>query len=199
MAHYNAESAWGYMKKYKSNKKTFHRTYSMNTCPTGDGIKSMKRISGYYPLFVLISIIFGVSLILSLRSNGGTMSFMNSFMAGFFISFSFFKILDVRGFANSYIRYDIIASKSVFYAYTYPFIELGLGLLYVSGIYPKIVNSITAGIMLIGLFGIINAIAKRKKLNCACMGTIINLPLSVVSVLENTIMIIMAVVKLFLA
>ena len=35
------------------------------------------------------------------------MQAMNVFMAGFFLSFSFFKMPDLKGFAESYSMYDV--------------------------------------------------------------------------------------------
>jgi len=37
------------------------------------------------------------------------MRWMNHFMAGFFLVFSFFKLLNLKGFAESYSMYDIVA------------------------------------------------------------------------------------------
>ena len=56
--------------------------------------------------------------------------FMPNFMAGFFLVFSFFKLLDLAGFAKSYAIYDVLAKKMPTYGYIYPFIELGLGAAY---------------------------------------------------------------------
>lgn len=35
----------------------------------------------------------------------------NVFIAGFFLTFSFFKMLDLKGFAKSYAMYYVVAKK----------------------------------------------------------------------------------------
>ena len=52
---------------------------------------------------------------------------MRHFMAGFFIVFAFFKLLNIQGFADSYRMYDIVAAKWPGWGYVYPFVELALG------------------------------------------------------------------------
>ena len=44
---------------------------------------------------------------------------MNFFMAGFFLVFSFFKFLNLKGFVKVYQTYDLIAKKIPFYGYHY--------------------------------------------------------------------------------
>ncbi len=55
----------------------------------------------YQPLLLILGLI-------AVASFAGS-SWMMSFMAGFFIVFGAFKLLDVSAFANAYARYDIIA------------------------------------------------------------------------------------------
>ena len=64
----------------------------------------------YKPLIIIFSFITGVALIGARINNGiNWMHFMNYFMASFFITFSFFKLLDLKAFAESYSMYDIVA------------------------------------------------------------------------------------------
>jgi hypothetical protein len=51
-------------------------------------------------------------------------------MAGFFITFSYFKIINLKEFATSYSMYDIVAKKWKNWGYVYAFIELMLGISY---------------------------------------------------------------------
>ena len=55
------------------------------------------------------------------------MLWMRYFMAGFFIVFSFFKFLNLAGFAESYAMYDELAKRVKVYGLVYPFLELFLG------------------------------------------------------------------------
>ena len=45
---------------------------------------------------------------------------MNDFMAGFFIVFGAFKIINLPSFVEAYQKYDLIARRSRAYAYAYP-------------------------------------------------------------------------------
>jgi len=72
---------------------------------------------------------------------------MRYFMAGFFIVFSFFKFLDLKGFAESYSMYDILAMKVNTYGFIYPFIELSLGIAYLTNFKPTYTNAVTIAVM----------------------------------------------------
>lgn len=120
------------------------------------------------------------------------MKTMRYFMAGFFIVFSFFKCLDLTGFADSYQMYDVLASKSRAYAVSYPFIELGLGILYLLNLFPVETNIATATIMGISIIGVIRAVVSKTKIQCACLGSVFNLPMTTVTIIEDGLMIIMA-------
>ncbi len=82
----------------------------------------------YYPLLLLSAILFGVVGIVELRFGAfDPTRAMQNFMGAFFLAFAFFKFLDLRGFADSYRMYDIVARRLPFYGFVYPFIELALG------------------------------------------------------------------------
>jgi len=123
-------------------------------------------------------------------------TWMGNFMAGFFLIFSFFKLLDIPAFAKAYQSYDIIASKIKWYGYVYPFIELGLGLSYIFFYDSEITNLTTAIVMFVGLIGVSRSVIQKSKIQCACLGTVFNLPMSYVTIIENGIMLIMALFML---
>ena len=118
---------------------------------------------------------------------------MRLFMAGFFLVFSFFKFLDVAGFASVFRGYDLVARVLPGYGRAYPFIELVLGLAYLTNVAPAATNIATAIIMAVGLAGVIRAVVSKQSIRCACLGTGINLPMSTVTIIENSVMLIMAV------
>lgn len=122
--------------------------------------------------------------------------FMSYFMAGFFLVFSFFKMLDLRGFATSYAMYDVLAKKLPIYGYIYPFIELGLGIAYLLDYRPILVNTITLFVMLFSSTGVILAVTNKQKIRCACLGTGFNLPMTKVTIIEDLIMAVMATLML---
>lgn len=124
------------------------------------------------------------------------MRWMNHFMAGFFLVFSFFKMLDVQAFANSYAMYDIVARKIKWWGYLYPFVELGLGILLLFAIQPVITNWVTLFVMSISLIGVLQSVYNKKTIQCACLGTVFNLPMSTVTIIEDGLMIVMSIIML---
>ena len=126
------------------------------------------------------------------------MLFMNHFMAGFFIVFSFFKFLNLRAFADSYAMYDIIAKKIPVYGYVYPFIELLLGIAFLTAFNPFLTNVATIIIMGISSIGVIESVLNKKKIQCACLGTVFNLPMSSITIVEDLLMVSMSLIMLII-
>ncbi len=150
-------------------------------------------LSTFKPLLLVLGYILGVVLLVALTtSNWNLMSLMRYYMAGFFIAFSFFKMLDVRGFANSFSMYDPIAKRAPIYGYIYPFIELGLGALFLTGIQPIFTNVLTLIIIGIGTIGVVSSVLDKREIKCACLGTGFNLPMTTVTIIENSMMLVMA-------
>ncbi len=119
-------------------------------------------------------------------------------MGGFFIVFSFFKMLNLRGFASSYASYDVIAKRWMPYGYVYPFIELALGVAFLLRFKPFATNLATVVVMAISSIGVIQSLLQKKKIQCACLGTVFNLPMSSVTLIEDLLMVGMAVAMLTL-
>ena len=80
--------------------------------------------------------------------------FMAHFMAGFFLVFSAFKLLDIQGFAKGYAEYDLLAMRVKAYGFVYPFIELALGIGYLSIPTNFYLNLFTVMIMIFGGIGV---------------------------------------------
>src|SRR5690606_4893191 len=110
----------------------------------------------------------------------------------FFLVFSFFKLLKLNAFAEGYRTYDLIARRFPAYAYVYPFIELGLGLAFVTGVAPLAVNIITLVVMGVSSLGVVQSLLRKTQFQCACLGTVIQLPLSKVTLFEDLLMVVMS-------
>ena len=121
---------------------------------------------------------------------------MRNFMGGFFLTFSFFKILNLKGFKESYAMYDIIAKKYSNWGYIYAFTELTLGLAFLLNIAPLYVNSVTLIIMSLSIIGVLQSVLNKEKIQCACLGDVFDLPMSTVTIIEDAIMIVMSFVML---
>ena len=153
------------------------------------------KLRTYYPLLLILSFVSTVALLAEVRSGGhfDWVSVMNSFMSGFFLVFAFFKLLDVPAFVAAFQTYDVVARRSVSYGYAYPFIELSLGIAFLVGAFPLWTNLATAAVMGIGIIGVVDALRAKRKIQCACLGTVFNLPMSSVTLVENGVMLTMAI------
>lgn len=153
--------------------------------------------STYKPLILIFLYIIGISIYVSINDgNFDYHIFMNIFMVGFFITFSFFKLLDLKGFAESYSTYDILAKKIPAYGYVYPFIELTLGIAYLLNYKPEYTNIATIIVMGFSSIGVIQSVLDRKKIRCACLGSVFNLPMSTITIIEDLLMVLMAAISL---
>ena len=121
---------------------------------------------------------------------------MMDFMGLFFLVFGFFKLLDLKGFPDSFAMYDPLAKAFRVYGWAYPFIELGLGTLLLLRIGLVPVFAITLLLLSITTVGILRSILDKREIRCACLGTWLNLPMTEATLIENAIMIIMAVYML---
>ena len=117
---------------------------------------------------------------------------MLDFMGLFYIVFSFFKILDLKGFPESFRMYDPIAKVFPIYGWIYPFFETILGLMFLIRFEVKI--ALISTIMFLGIttVGVTKTLLERKKIQCACLGTTLKLPMTEATFIENAIMILMA-------
>lgn len=148
----------------------------------------------YKPVLLLFAFITGISFLVQVQNDSFSwMKWMQSFMAGFFLAFSFFKLLNIQGFADSYSTYDIIAKNWRGYAFIYAFIELGLGVAYLIGFSPVVTNAITLFVMSISLVGVLQSVLNKRKIRCACLGDVFNLPMSTITIIEDALMILMSV------
>jgi cation transport ATPase len=153
-----------------------------------------------YPLFLIVGYIAGtVALVAFATGERSPHVLMRYFMAGFFLVFSFFKLLDLRGFADAYRSYDLLARAAPAWSYAYPFVELGLGAAYLLNLAPTATNLATLILMLVGAAGVLKSLLARQAIRCACLGTALNLPMTKVTLVEDLAMAAMAAVMLVTA
>lgn len=151
----------------------------------------------YKPLILIFLYLLGGVLLLQLRSGFAMLTGMQDFMGGFFLIFSFFKFLNLRKFADAYATYDVIAKRWSPYGLAYPFIELSLGVLFVSGLFPLWTNIATFLIMGVSTVGVVKALNEKRTIECACLGTVFNLPMTKVTLFEDLLMTFMALGMIF--
>lgn len=158
---------------------------------------SKSWLNTYKPILLIFGYTLGISFLLA-TDNGelNLMHFMRYFMAAFFLSFSFFKFIDLKGFAESYRMYDVVAMRYGFWALLYPFVELSLGLSFLMNINPLITNILTLIVMSVSIIGVIQSVIRKQQIQCACLGAVFNLPMSTVTIIEDSIMILMSAMML---
>lgn len=172
---------------------------SENAKPIGMNEKNENTLTSYYPIFLIAIYIIGIASINNFHQHGiNWQGWMNQFMAGFFLVFSAFKLLDIKGFAEGYATYDLLARRWYTYGYIYPFLELGLGILYLGTWFPIATQILTIFIMGFSSLGVINSLLKKQKLKCACLGTILNVPLSSITLIEDLTMVGLAIFSLIM-
>jgi cation transport ATPase len=150
-------------------------------------------LSTYKPLLIILAYISGVTLAVQWAQGRFVLDeWMRHFMAGFFLVFSFFKLLDVRSFANAYAGYDLLAARWHGWGLLYPFVELALGVAYLLNLYPPAVHTATVLVMGFSSIGVILAVRRKQQIACACLGSVFNLPMSTVTIIEDLAMVAMA-------
>ena len=180
---------------------------------------SKSWLATYYPLLLIVSFILGGSLLLQIGLHAAAMGepmglgmhlmmglhtvtfseTMRYFMAGFFIVFAFFKLLDVRAFADAYAGYDLLAARWHGWGMVYPFVELALGMAYLAYWQPAVTHWATIIVMGFSAMGVIQAVMNKTKIRCACLGSVFNLPMSTVTIVEDVGMVLMAAFMLMSA
>ncbi|UKT63583.1 heavy-metal-associated domain-containing protein [Pedobacter mucosus] len=167
--------------------------------PTNAIEEKKSWLETYKPILLIFGYVTAIAAIVSWQNNTiNLMVFMRIFMAGFFLTFSFFKLLSLKAFAESYAMYDIVAKKFSPWGYIYAFIELGLGLSFALNLFPTAVNWVTLIVMTVSIFGVLESVLNKRKIQCACLGAVFNLPMSTVTIVEDAIMIAMSAAMLVL-
>jgi copper chaperone CopZ len=152
-----------------------------------------------YPLALIIAYIAGATALVAVATGDrSAATLMRHFMAGFFLVFSFFKLLDLRGFVDAYRSYDLVARAVPAWGGLYPFVELALGVAYLLNLARVAVNAVTLVLMLVGSVGVLKALLDKRAIRCACLGTALNLPMTTVTLVEDLGMAAMAAAMLLM-
>ena len=151
----------------------------------------VSKIKQLKPLFIILAYISITSLLLNFK-NWDSTNAMLDFMGLFYIIFSFFKILDIKGFSISFRMYDPLAKRVPLYGAIYPFIEILLGIMFLTRIEVELAIILTIIVLGITTVGVTQTLLNKKSISCACLGTTLKLPMTEATFIENALMIIMA-------
>lgn len=172
---------------------------SENCCSAPEPPKP-KRFKAYLPLIVIVvvTLLAAAAKQLHYGEAGTFKDAMHDWMGFFLLVFAMLKLFDLSGFADGFQMYDLLAKRSRPYALIYPFLELALGLAFLSQWEPKAVYVATIILLGFGSIGVLTALAKGLDVKCACMGSSLNVPLSTVAVVEDLGMAAMALAMLLM-
>lgn len=171
------------------NEVAKNKTLNINSTTEKTKIEQLK------PLLIIIFYITSASVLLHYK-NWSWKEVMLDFMGLFYIVFSFFKMLDLKGFPASFKMYDPLAKRLPIYGWVYPFIETVLGIMFLMRFEINIALIITVLILGITTIGVTKTLLDKKSIKCACLGTALKLPMTEATFIENTIMIVMAMLML---
>lgn len=149
----------------------------------------------YKPVIALFSVAALMACVVSWLAHGSVFSGRT---AEWFISISMVllglqKLQDVEKFAAMFLNYDLLARRWPGYGYVYPFVETGAGLLMMAGVATSISAPVILFVAGVGAVSVFKAVYLDKRdLKCACVGGDSKVPLGFVSLLENVMMVGMA-------
>ncbi|MCQ0972060.1 glutaredoxin [Paracoccus sp. TK19116] len=152
----------------------------------------------YKPVIYLFAVAAATALALSI----GFIGAITWQTLGWFISISMIllgmqKLRDIESFSTMFLNYDVLARRHVPYAYVYPWVETGAGVLMTGMLLPWLAAPAALVISTIGAWSVFKAVyIDKRELKCACVGGGSNVPLGFVSLTENLAMMGMSIVML---
>ena len=181
--------------KYTLSEKKERNVFTSSSISEMPMEEEKSKLQQLKPLLIIIFYIATASILLHYK-NWSWNAFMLDFMGLFFIVFSFFKMLDLKGFPASFSMYDPLAKRVPTYGKIYPFIETALGIMFLMRFEVQIALVLTLVVLGLTTIGVSKTLLNKKSIRCACLGTALKLPMTEATFIENAIMIVMAVLML---
>ena len=180
--------------KFTVSKKEGEHELTSTNAPEVSQEKS--KLQQLKPLLLILLYISAAGVLLHYKDWSWS-ELMLDFMGLFYIVFAFFKMLDLKGFPESFKMYDPLAKRLPIYGWMYPFIETALGLMFLMRFEVDIALIMTLVVLGITTIGVTKTLMDKKSIRCACLGTALKLPMTEATLIENSIMIAMAALMLF--
>ncbi len=177
------------------NKYTIAEMSGQNNGSVQGEATEKSKLRQLGPLFLIFFYLLAACFLLN-YSDWDSKEAMLDFMGLFYIVFSFFKLLDLKGFPDSFRMYDPLAKAIPAYGWAYPFLEVVLGLLLLMRFQVAVALVATVVILGITTFGVTKTLLDKKSIRCACLGTALKLPMTEATFIENAIMLVMALIML---
>ncbi len=147
-----------------------------------------------------VAVLFAMTALMALAASVAAFGSPFTVQAGqWFIAFSMcalalLKLQDVDRFATMFLNYDLLARRWVPYGTIYPYAEGLAGVLMAAGVLTWLSAPVALFIGGIGAVSVFKAVyVDKRSIKCACVGGSSNVPLGFVSMLENVMMVAMAV------
>ena len=138
-----------------------------------------------------VIVVFAVAFLLSFSTNFNMISFMGYAL----VMLATLKLMSLQSFYTSFKKYDLVTKKISFYGFAYPFLELIIGISFISAQLLQVSSVFSIIVGSISFISIAKAVYIDKiDLNCACIGGGSNVPLGFVSLSEAFMMILMGVI-----
>ena len=150
----------------------------------------------YTPVIALFSVTLLMALTTCFAMKGEILPIRSAelFIAISMCVLGILKLQNLSGFATGFVQYDLIARRFVPYSYVYPFIEAGAGVAMIAGLFTWFVAPLALIASSIGAYSVFKAVyLEGRDLNCACVGGGSKVPLGFISLLENLMMMTMAI------
>ena len=154
------------------------------------------KATTYTPVIVVFAGAAAMALAASQASMGTpfTRHALEWFIAFSMVALASLKLRDLESFSGMFLNYDLLARQWLPYAYLYPFLEFGAGVLMAAGVLTWLSAPVALVIGGIGAVSVFKAVyIDKRELKCACVGGDSNVPLGFVSLTENVMMVAMAV------
>ena len=151
----------------------------------------------YLPVFYVYIFSFLITLNLTFYYTLVLRPSILYFLGFFSFIFAVLKIINLKGFVESFSEYDFISKKIIYYAYAFPFLELFFGLTFILLYENTVLTALCFIFYFLNLISVVRALFKKKSFVCACLGGLFNIPLSYISLLENITMLI-GIIYLFI-
>ncbi len=154
-----------------------------------------KDATSYQPVIAVFVMAAGLAMAVSyaVYTSAFTMRAAEWFVSFAMVILAMLKLQDVEKFSTMFVGYDLVARRFVPYAYAYPILEAGAGILMSARALDWLSIPIALTIGTIGAVSVFYAVyVQKRELKCACVGGSSNVPLGFVSLTENLFMIGMA-------
>lgn len=155
-----------------------------------------KSATSYTPVIAVFAIAAALGMAVSQFMFGSpfTVRAAEWFVAFTMAILAMLKLQDVEQFSTMFLGYDLLARRFVPYAYAYPFLEAGAGVLMAAHALNWLSIPVALFIGTIGAVSVFYAVyVQKREIKCACVGGSSNVPLGFVSLTENLFMVGMAI------